>query len=183
MAVAYAPLANGGFQVTPTAIRQIRGPGGKKNPFSRQRRKIFADGVAYEVTNILRDNMTGGTGGFANISGIPAAGKTGTTDNFVDAWFVGYTPELVAAVWVGYPNTAARATPARWWPGREHAGAHLARLHGGRDRRRVRAGVPDADGAGRRQNRSRRTTQPGRRPRRCRGQEEGRRSGEEEGRG
>ena len=47
--------------------------------------------------------MQGGTGTKANI-GCPAAGKTGTTDNFNDAWFVGFTPKLTTAVWVGYPN-------------------------------------------------------------------------------
>ena len=59
--------------------------------------------MAYEVTKILEQNVPGGTGTAAQI-GCPAAGKTGTTDNFNDAWFVGYTPHLSTSVWVGYPN-------------------------------------------------------------------------------
>ena len=61
------------------------------------------EGVAYVVTKILEENVLYGTGTAANI-GRPAAGKTGTTDNHADAWFVGYTPTLDAAVWVGYPQ-------------------------------------------------------------------------------
>ena len=63
----------------------------------------MTDGQAYEVTKILKMNVTGGTGTAANY-GCPAAGKTGTTDEAKDAWFVGYTPKLSSAVWVGYPD-------------------------------------------------------------------------------
>ena len=102
MAVAYAPLANGGTAIEPVAVSRIE-RGDKVTKFRTSRKRVFGDGVAYEVTRILRANITGGTGGRANI-GVPQAGKTGTTDNFVDAWFVGYTPRYVTAVWVGYPN-------------------------------------------------------------------------------
>jgi penicillin-binding protein 1A len=64
----------------------------------------MTDGEAYEVTKVLKQNVQSGTGTSANY-GCPAAGKTGTTDSFTDAWFVGYQPRLSAAVWVGYPNT------------------------------------------------------------------------------
>jgi penicillin-binding protein 1A len=60
--------------------------------------------VTYEATKILRDNVAGGTGTHAQI-GCPQAGKTGTTDHNTDAWFVGFTPRLSTAVWVGYPNS------------------------------------------------------------------------------
>ncbi len=129
MAVAYAPLANGGFRVKPIAMTDL-GQGVPKGDLATPKRtRVFSDGVAYEVTRILRDNVTGGTGGAANI-GVPVAGKTGTTDDFTDAWFVGYTPRYVCAVWVGYPNndgvrrsmTSVRGTtvaggtfPARIW--------------------------------------------------------------------
>jgi penicillin-binding protein 1A len=53
---------------------------------------------------VLKENVQAGTGVNANY-GCPAAGKTGTTDNFTDAWFVGYEPHLAASVWVGYPNS------------------------------------------------------------------------------
>lgn len=105
MAIAYAPLANGGLRVEPIAIRRILGRGaGRYQDLARPKRtRVLSDGEAYEVTRILRQNVLGGTGTRANI-GVPVAGKTGTTDDFVDAWFVGYTPEFVTAVWVGYPN-------------------------------------------------------------------------------
>jgi penicillin-binding protein 1A len=64
---------------------------------------VISDGDAYEVTKILEMNVQRGTGTHANI-GCPAGGKTGTTDNYNDAWFVGYTPTMATSVWVGYPN-------------------------------------------------------------------------------
>jgi penicillin-binding protein 1A len=67
------------------------------------RKRVLTEGQAYEVTQILEQNVLGGTGTAAQI-GCPAAGKTGTTDEFNDAWFVGYTPKLATAVWVGYPD-------------------------------------------------------------------------------
>ncbi|MDA3005728.1 MAG: PBP1A family penicillin-binding protein, partial [Actinomycetota bacterium] len=103
MAAAYAPLANGGFRVKPVAMTDL-GKGIPKGDLATPKRtRVFSDGVAYEVTRILRDNVTSGTGGAANV-GPAVAGKTGTTDDYTDAWFVGYTPRYVAAVWVGYPN-------------------------------------------------------------------------------
>src|ERR671914_2008607 len=63
----------------------------------------MTDGQAYEVTKILEANIQSGTGTRANY-GCAAAGKTGTTDEAKDAWFVGYTPQLSTAVWVGYPD-------------------------------------------------------------------------------
>jgi penicillin-binding protein 1A len=64
---------------------------------------VLTDGEAYEVTKVLKMNVQSGTGTAANY-GCPAAGKTGTTDEAKDAWFVGYTPKVSAAVWVGYPD-------------------------------------------------------------------------------
>jgi penicillin-binding protein 1A len=103
MATAYAALSNGGFRVLPVAISKIVKPDGSEENFRPGRRRVLTDGQAYEVTRILQQNMTSGTGTAAQI-GVDAAGKTGTTDSFVDAWFVGYTPHYSTAVWVGYPN-------------------------------------------------------------------------------
>ena len=66
-------------------------------------KRVLTDGVAYEVTQDPRDEHAEGHRHGGQI-GCPAAGKTGTTDESNDAWFVGYTPELSTAVWVGYPN-------------------------------------------------------------------------------
>ena len=67
----------------------------------RRRTRVIPDGVASVVTSILEDNVRYGTGTRAALD-RPAAGKTGTTDEHADAWFVGYTPRLATAVWMGY---------------------------------------------------------------------------------
>ena len=105
MASAYATLAAGGVYSEPTAIRKVVLPNGKqdtKAAWGRPKRtRVIPDGVAWKVTQILEDNIRYGTGTRASF-GRPAAGKTGTTDKHADAWFVGYTPELSTAVWMGY---------------------------------------------------------------------------------
>jgi penicillin-binding protein 1A len=105
MASAYATLAAGGVYSKPTAIRRVVLPNGTTDTEAGwgapDRRRVVPDGVAAAVTNILSDNVLYGTGTRAAI-GRPEAGKTGTTDDHADAWFVGYTPELSTAVWMGY---------------------------------------------------------------------------------
>jgi penicillin-binding protein 1A len=104
MSSAYATLAAGGMYSEPKAIRRVEFPNGKSDDLGKPKRKrVISDGIAYEATKILEKNVQAGTGTHAGY-GCPAAGKTGTTDNFNDAWFAGYTPSLAAAVWVGYPN-------------------------------------------------------------------------------
>jgi penicillin-binding protein 1A len=104
MANAYATLASGGIRHKPTAIRKVVFPDGKSENLAKSEgKRVLTDGEAYEVTKVLKANVTGGTGTAANY-GCPAAGKTGTTDEAKDAWFVGYTPHLSTAVWVGYPD-------------------------------------------------------------------------------
>jgi penicillin-binding protein 1A len=104
MANAYATLAAGGMRSKPKAIKRVVFADGKSEDLGKpERKRVITDGQAYEVTKILQQNVLGGTGTAAQI-GCPAAGKTGTTDNFNDAWFVGYTPHLATAVWVGYPD-------------------------------------------------------------------------------
>jgi len=66
---------------------------------------VMSEGAAYVVTKILHGNMTGGTGTRAYTGCAGQAGKTGTTDNFTDAWFAGYQPNLSTATWVGYPES------------------------------------------------------------------------------
>ena len=107
MASAYATLAAGGVYAEPMAIRRVVLPGGKVDKEAGwgvpKRKRVIPDWVAAEVTRILEANMTGGTGVGAYF-GKTAAGKTGTTDNFADAWFCGYTPALATTVWIGYPK-------------------------------------------------------------------------------
>jgi penicillin-binding protein 1A len=104
MANAYATLAAGGVRRRATGIARVQFPDGKSEKLGNpEGKRVMSDGQAYEVTKILKMNVTSGTGTSANY-GCPAAGKTGTTDEAKDAWFVGYTPQLSAAVWVGYPD-------------------------------------------------------------------------------
>jgi len=110
MADAYATLASYGIHSEPKAITKVEFPDGKTDDLGKpNRERVLPEWVAYEATKILEQNVQGGTGTAANI-GCAAAGKTGTTDNFNDAWFVGYTPHLAASVWVGYPNALIEMT-------------------------------------------------------------------------
>ena len=68
---------------------------------------MISEAVAYEVTRLLHDNITEGTGTAAYTGCEGQAGKTGTTDGLTDAWFAGYQPNLATAVWVGYPQSNA----------------------------------------------------------------------------
>jgi penicillin-binding protein 1A len=104
MARAYATVANGGYRMKPIVVRKVTFPDGHIDRLGTPvRHKVFDDGVTYEATQILEKNVQSGTGTRAQI-GCPAAGKTGTVDDFTDAWFVGYTPRLVTSVWVGHPK-------------------------------------------------------------------------------
>ena len=105
MANAYATIASGGYRNKPIAIKKVVFPDGKSEDLGRPRRKqMFSSAVTYEATKILRENMQAGTATRAAIS-CPAAAKTGTTDDFTDAWLDGFTPHLSTSVWVGYPNS------------------------------------------------------------------------------
>jgi penicillin-binding protein 1A len=107
MASAYATLAAGGVYSRPMAIRRVVLSNGKVDDEAGwgkvERKRVLGPAVAWEVTRILEENVLQGTGTAAYF-GRPAAGKTGTTDNHADAWFCGYTPNLMTAVWVGYPQ-------------------------------------------------------------------------------
>ncbi len=104
MSSAYATLSANGMYSEPIAITKVEMPDGtvdyQANP---QPRKVVKDGVAFEVTKVLEADIEKGTSSKANI-GRPAAGKTGSTENLQDAWFVGYTPDLSTSVWIGYPD-------------------------------------------------------------------------------
>jgi penicillin-binding protein 1A len=105
MSDAYATLANGGDHVDPTIISKVIGANGKTiYQNSPGKTTVFTSGEAYAGTQTLETVLQYGTGTGASY-GCPAAGKTGTTSNYTDAWFVGYTPKLSTAVWVGYPNS------------------------------------------------------------------------------
>jgi penicillin-binding protein 1A len=106
MASAYATLAAGGIHRDPVSIEKVVFPSGKVDrPQAATVRRVLPEPVAYEVTRLLHDNITEGTGTAAYTGCTGQAGKTGTTDEYTDAWFAGYQPNLATAVWVGYPES------------------------------------------------------------------------------
>jgi penicillin-binding protein 1A len=106
MASAYATLAAGGVHRRPVAVAKVVFPNGHVERPERSRpQRVLPEPVAWEVTRLLQDNINEGTG-TAAYTGCPGqAGKTGTTDEYTDAWFAGYQPNLSTAVWVGYPES------------------------------------------------------------------------------
>jgi len=106
MASVYATLAAGGVYSRPLAIGRVVFPGGKIDAGwgQSQRTRVVPDWVAATVTHVLEENMLHGTGVGAHVAGRVDAGKTGTTDDYADAWFCGYAPGLEATVWMGYPR-------------------------------------------------------------------------------
>src|SRR5439155_1001966 len=105
LTTAYATLANGGVMVKPNPVRAVLDRGGNLIWASRRERyRVVRPETAYLATTLLQGPVLYGTAAsIRNEFGFtrPAAGKTGTTDDENDAWFVGYTPDLVAGVWVG----------------------------------------------------------------------------------
>jgi penicillin-binding protein 1A len=107
MASAYATLANGGIHHEPTAISKVEFPNGNVDePGADAGERVLTPGEAYEVTRILEGVITSGTGaGYTYMGCSSEAGKTGTSEEESDAWFVGYTPAFSTAVWVGHPKS------------------------------------------------------------------------------
>jgi penicillin-binding protein 1A len=106
MAQAYAPFSNGGDLATAYGIERIRTADGKvlyeHHPEARQ--SVIGNPALTYMNQMLRTVITSGTGTRAAISGYDLAGKTGTTSDYKDAWFMGYTGGFVTAVWVGKDN-------------------------------------------------------------------------------
>lgn len=111
MAGAYQTLANNGEHITPYGVSKItNGNGDIIYQAEPKTTKALDSAVAAKTNDILQDVMKQGTGVDARF-GRPAAGKTGTSENNADAWFVGYTPDLVASVWVGFPTGQVPMVP------------------------------------------------------------------------
>ncbi|MET9291673.1 transglycosylase domain-containing protein [Streptomyces sp. NPDC003077] len=104
MAAAYATFANGGTYCTPVAIESITDASGKSLAVPRsQCRRAMSQKTAETINTLLKGVVEDGTGKEAGLQGRDSAGKTGTSDSRYAAWFVGYTPNLAGAVWVGDP--------------------------------------------------------------------------------
>jgi penicillin-binding protein 1A len=119
LATAYATLVNGGIRVTPTYITKVRDRDGKllesisqadfpaglqegQRLIERPRSRAISAETAYLTTSLMESVIRSGTGGKAQELGRPVAGKTGTTNELRDAWFVGAVPQLLALTWVGF---------------------------------------------------------------------------------
>jgi penicillin-binding protein 1A len=119
----YSTLANQGLHVDPTPFRLVKDSLGNIVLDDRfpQQTDVVSAGTAYIMTSIFEDVIAHGTGYPNAVIGRPAAGKTGTTSSFRDAWFVGYTPDLVTAVWLGNDDYTPMVesyggnVPARIW--------------------------------------------------------------------
>ena len=102
---AYATLAADGIYREPVSILKVVGPDGQTIEERRPSETIaLSEQTAYIMTSLMEGVIKRGTGRFARALGRPAAGKTGTTNDCTDAWFIGYTPQLVASVWVGFDD-------------------------------------------------------------------------------
>jgi penicillin-binding protein 1A len=108
MAAAYATFAAGGIYARPTGITKVVLPNGKTDSTGGwgkpDTKRALSEGVAWKVNQVLAQNALYGTGAGSGDGRHPNAGKTGTTEDHADAWFVGYTRDLSTAVWMGYPR-------------------------------------------------------------------------------
>lgn len=105
MVAAYSTFASGGVRTTPYVITKITDKDGRVLEHNiPQQTEVLSPQTCYIMTNMLKAVVERGSGWYAKNLGRPCAGKTGTTNDFGDAWFIGYTPQLVAGVWVGYDD-------------------------------------------------------------------------------
>jgi membrane peptidoglycan carboxypeptidase len=108
MATAYATIANEGRKVTPTAIEKVVHNEGEDDeevldtPSQEEGEQVIDPEIARKATEIMIGDITQGIAQKASLGDRPAAGKSGTSENFFDAWFLGFTPQLVTGVWMGY---------------------------------------------------------------------------------
>ena len=185
MAAGYAVFANGGREVKPTLIDRIQDRFGKTiyrhddricegcnaDSWHGQDEPTIIDNssqvldpmTAYQMTSMLEGVVKRGTGTVAQAIGKPVAGKTGTTNDYHDAWFMGFSPDLVAGVYVGYdqPRSLGRSLDRR-----RAGGADLHRVHGDGAGRQAAGSLPRAAGDDLHPDRpAHRPARPGGRPR------------------
>jgi penicillin-binding protein 1A len=116
MTRAYATINTGGYRIRPVAVTKVVFPDGRVDTSlaKKERKKVFTDGQTHQAIKLLESNVQSGTGTRAQI-GCPAAGKTGTTNANVDAWFAGFTRGLNTTVWVGYPRRNVSMSSVPGW--------------------------------------------------------------------
>jgi penicillin-binding protein 1A len=123
MAAVYNVFASNGMKSKPVAVKYVTDRKGRvletNEPAPEQ---VISPQTSFLITSMMEDVVKYGTGWRARATGRPVAGKTGTTNDYKDAWFVGYAPNLVTAVWVGFDNaqslgsqeTGGRAAAPIW---------------------------------------------------------------------
>ena len=123
LALCYSVFANNGMKVNPIAIKYVTDSKGRILESNEpEAEEVIGPQTAFLITSMMEDVVRNGTGWRAKALGKPVAGKTGTTNDYRDAWFVGYTSNLLAAVWVGFDDmrslgsqeTGARAASPVW---------------------------------------------------------------------
>jgi membrane peptidoglycan carboxypeptidase len=109
LTMAYATIANGGRRVEPTTISKVVSTEGQEEekvlyeaPSQPEGEQVIEPEIAHKATEIMIGDVTEGIASDASLGKRPVAGKTGTSENFFDAWFVGYTPQLLTGLWMGY---------------------------------------------------------------------------------
>jgi len=112
MTAAFGVFANQGVYVEPISILRIEDKDGKViEENTPARREVLSEETSFIMTSMMQDVVDGGTGSrVRNFFHLPAAGKTGSTNEFADAWFIGYTPQMTAGVWVGFDNKVVHFT-------------------------------------------------------------------------
>ncbi len=141
---AYVPFANGGIAVAPHVIDKVRIANGNKliyKAFNPGLGRVVDDRHVAMMNQMMQETLTSGTARKADTGGWPAAGKTGTSQDFRDAWFVGYTSHLVAGVWLGNDDNS---------PTKKTTGGSLPVEVWSRFMKVAHQGVPVADLPGRR---------------------------------
>ncbi|MBR32948.1 MAG: carboxypeptidase [Spirochaetaceae bacterium] len=138
MVRAYMVFASGGYQIDPYLIQRIEDREGnviyETDPEQQRKDRILLEATVFIITSLLQDVVQEGTGTAARLYGRPAAGKTGTTDRSTNAWFVGYTPNLVTAIYIGYDRNISL--------GRSGTGGGMAAPIWGRYMNRALEGEP-----------------------------------------
>ncbi len=150
MASAYQTLANDGKHCESYAVAKVVDADGVLYRHKPSCKQVIAPEIAHLVTAMMQGVVSGGTGSAAALGTWPVAGKTGTTQDYTNAWFVGFTRQVSTAVWVGFPGTPDPLSNYFGRVGvRRHAGrADLARLHVARDGRDAGRELPRTTRAG-----------------------------------
>ena len=138
IASAYATIANGGRRVEPTAISKVVSHEDDNDekvlymaPEHPEGKQVISEDIAKEATGIMVGDVTEGIAKEASLGDRPVAGKTGTSEDYFDAWFIGFTPELVTGTWMGYADGeqtleyARKLRPQTTWPLRRHHPAEI----------------------------------------------------------